>query len=65
VNGDKTKIILRPDKSVITESHHVWPTLTDEEWIKVEVSLKDLILSDYGKKNGVTTIFKFRLMYHL
>jgi pre-mRNA-processing factor 8 len=27
--------------------------LTDEEWIKVEVALKDLILEDYGKKNNV------------
>jgi pre-mRNA-processing factor 8 len=53
VNTEKTKIVLRPDKSVITEKHHIWPTLTDEEWIKVEVSLKDLILIDYGKKNNV------------
>lgn len=29
------------------------PTLSDDEWIKVEVSLKDLILADYGKKNNV------------
>jgi len=28
VNVDKVKIILRPDNSVITEPHHVWPTLT-------------------------------------
>jgi pre-mRNA-processing factor 8 len=27
--------------------------LSDDEWIKVEVSLKDLILADYGKKNNV------------
>ncbi|KAK9710766.1 pre-mRNA-splicing factor 8, partial [Basidiobolus ranarum] len=53
VNNDKTKMILRPDKTTITEPHHIWPTLTDEEWIKVEVSLKDLILGDYGKKNNV------------
>ncbi|KAJ3162383.1 Pre-mRNA-processing-splicing factor 8 [Geranomyces michiganensis] len=53
VNNEKTKIILRPDKSVVTEPHHIWPTLTDEEWIKVEVQLKDLILADYGKKNNV------------
>ena len=36
-----------------TEPHHVWPTLTDEQWIKVEIALKDLILADYGKKNNV------------
>ena len=53
VNPEKTKITLRPDRSVITEAHHIWPTLTDEEWIKVEVALKDLILADFGKKNNV------------
>ncbi|KAI9486401.1 MAG: splicing factor Prp8 [Benjaminiella poitrasii] len=53
VNTDKTKMILRPDRSTITEPHHIWPTLTDEEWAKVEVQMKDLILADYGKKNNV------------
>ena len=53
VNNDKTKMILRPDKTIITEPHSVWPTLTDEQWVKVEVDLRDLILADYGKKNGV------------
>ncbi|KAG0100716.1 Pre-mRNA-processing-splicing factor 8 [Podila epicladia] len=53
VNNDKTKMILRPDKSTITEPHHVWPSLSDEEWLTVETSLKDLILADYGKKNNV------------
>ncbi|KAF8933537.1 Pre-mRNA-processing-splicing factor 8 [Haplosporangium gracile] len=53
VNNDKTKMILRPDKATITEAHHVWPTLSDEEWLGVETSLKDLILGDYGKKNNV------------
>ena len=51
VNNDRTKVILKPDKTTITEVHHIWPSLTDEEWIKVEVQLKDLILADYGKKN--------------
>ena len=53
VNPDRTKAILRPDKTVFTQPHHVWPSLTDELWVKVEVSLKDLILQDYGKKNNV------------
>src|ERR1700761_2213132 len=53
VNTDKTKLILRPDKTVITQAHHLWPTLSDEDWIKVEVQLRDLILNDYGKKNNV------------
>ncbi|KAI0145782.1 PROCN-domain-containing protein [Hypoxylon sp. NC0597] len=53
VNPDKTKLILRPDKTVITQVHHIWPTLSDEDWIKVETQLRDLILHDYGKKNNV------------
>jgi pre-mRNA-processing factor 8 len=53
VNNERAKVLLKPDKTTITEAHHVWPTLTDEEWIRVEVALKDLILADYGKKNNV------------
>ncbi|KAK3692020.1 NUC071 domain-containing protein [Podospora appendiculata] len=53
VNQDKTKLILRPDKTVITQDHHIWPSLSDEDWIKVETQLRDLILNDYGKKNNV------------
>lgn len=53
VDIDRVKMILRPDQSVVTEPHHVWPSLTDEQWIKIEVALKDLILADYGKKNNV------------
>lgn len=44
---------MKPDKTTITEAHHIWPSLSDEQWIKVEVQLKDLILADYGKKNNV------------
>ncbi|KAK4522662.1 hypothetical protein GAYE_PCTG14G0552 [Galdieria yellowstonensis] len=53
VNHERTRIILRPDVSVTTEPHHIWPSLTDEQWVKAEVALKDLILVDYGKKNNV------------
>jgi len=45
VNNEKAKIILHPDKNAITEPHFVWPTLTDEDWIKVELAMKDLILA--------------------
>lgn len=53
VSPDRTKATLRPDKDTVTQPHHVWPSLSDEDWIKVEVSLKDLILADYGKKNNI------------
>lgn len=45
VNNEKAKVILHPDKNTITEPHFVWPSLSDEEWIKVEVAMKDLILA--------------------
>lgn len=45
VNNEKAKIILHPDKNTVTEPHFVWPTLSDEEWIKVELAMKDLILA--------------------
>lgn len=53
VNTERTKVVLKPNKSTITQPHHIWPSLTDEEWIHVEVTLKDLILADYAKKNNV------------
>jgi pre-mRNA-processing factor 8 len=60
VHNEKTRIILKPDKNVITKPNHIWPTLTDDQWIKVkfsllkvEVELKNLILADFGKKNNV------------
>jgi pre-mRNA-processing factor 8 len=56
VNTERTKTILVPDMNTKVESHHIWPSLTDEEWVKVEVQLKDLILADYGKKNNVNVM---------
>lgn len=34
VNPDRARTLLRPDKSIVTQPHHVWPSLTDEQWIK-------------------------------
>lgn len=53
VNYEQARAILKPSKGTVTQAHHVWPTLNDDEWIKVEVTLKDLILADYGKRNNV------------
>ncbi|OAO99508.1 hypothetical protein AXX17_AT4G44100 [Arabidopsis thaliana] len=55
VNNEKAKMLLKPDMSVVTEPNHIWPSLTDDQWMKVEVALRDLILSDYAKKNNVNT----------
>src|SRR5882762_6679558 len=56
VNNEKAKIILHPDKATITEPHFVWPTLSDEEWIKVEVAMKELILAVGPASNYVLTL---------
>eukprot|EP01062_Namystynia_karyoxenos_P058492 TRINITY_DN50017_c0_g1_i1.p1 TRINITY_DN50017_c0_g1~~TRINITY_DN50017_c0_g1_i1.p1 ORF type:complete len:2366 (+),score=967.90 TRINITY_DN50017_c0_g1_i1:106-7098(+) len=53
INYERTKVILKPDKHTVTQPHHIWPTLTDDEWVDVEVALKNLILADYEKKNNV------------
>ena len=53
VNVDKTRAIMKPNKNIITKPNHIWPSLTDEEWIKVEVELKNLVINDYAKKNNV------------
>jgi len=45
VNNEKAKVILHPDKNMIPKPHFVWPSLSDKEWIKVEVAMKDLILA--------------------
>ncbi|CAI0474411.1 unnamed protein product [Linum tenue] len=55
VNNEKAKMLLKPDKTIVTEPHHIWPSLNDDQWMKVEVALRDLILSDYAKKNNVNT----------
>lgn len=47
----------------VTQPHHVWPSLTDDEWIHVEVQLKDLILADYGGELGSVEAFG-RLKWH-
>lgn len=53
VNNEKAKLILRPDRTVVTEEYHLWPSYTIEQWVNVENQLSDLILNDYGKKNNV------------
>ena len=53
VNPEKARMILKPDKTIVTPENKLWPQLTDEQWVKVEIALKDLILADYAKKNNV------------
>ena len=55
MNDEKAKkMLLKPD--VVTEPHHVWPSLTNEEWVKVEIALRDVVLIDYAMKNDVNVL---------
>uniref|UniRef100_A0A060T7Z1 ARAD1D03102p n=1 Tax=Blastobotrys adeninivorans TaxID=409370 RepID=A0A060T7Z1_BLAAD len=53
VNPERAKLILRPDRTVTTKEHHLWPSFTTEQWVNVENQMSELILNDYGKKNNV------------
>lgn len=37
VNNEKAKMLLKPDKTIITEPHHIWPSLSDDQWMKVSL----------------------------
>ena len=50
VAQDRTKVILRPDKTVITEPHHVWPTLTDEQWARSRRPVMTWVVSFLRKR---------------
>lgn len=54
VNKERTNLILRPDASVVTHEYHIWPSFSDEQWVDVEVQLRDLILNDYSKKHNIS-----------
>lgn len=53
ISPERANLILRPDASIVTEPHHLWPSLSMEQWQDVEKQLLDLILNDYAKKNNV------------
>ncbi|PWA57936.1 re-mRNA-processing-splicing factor 8A [Artemisia annua] len=50
VSNEMAKMLLKPDDTIITKPDHIWPSLTDDQWVKVEVALRDLISSNYSKK---------------
>ncbi|SCW03879.1 LAFE_0H01046g1_1 [Lachancea fermentati] len=52
-NEEKAKIILKADPTIPILKHHLWPSFNDEQWIEIESKMRDLILSEYGKKYNV------------
>ncbi|KAL6450089.1 PRP8 Pre-mRNA-splicing factor 8 [Candida maltosa Xu316] len=53
IDSDTANHILRPNANIVTQENHIWPSLTDEQWVDVEAQLRDLILDDYSKKYNV------------
>lgn len=37
VNNEKAKMLLKPDKTIVTEPHHIWPSLNEDQWMKVRL----------------------------
>lgn len=53
VNKTKSWDILRPSATVKVLPEHLWPSHSPEDWMKIELRLKDLIIDDYARKNSV------------
>ncbi|KNH06334.1 pre-mRNA-processing-splicing factor 8-like protein [Perkinsela sp. CCAP 1560/4] len=53
INEARAKKILQLDNEELIASQHLWPSLAPEAWLDTETRLKDLIIADYCKRNGV------------
>ncbi|KAL1196538.1 Pre-mRNA-processing-splicing factor 8A [Cardamine amara subsp. amara] len=54
-NIELTKLFLKPDESVVIAKNKFWPSLTLDQWMKVEFDLSDLIYPGYLKKSNILT----------
>lgn len=54
VSPEKTKMAFAvvPERS--KPNHFIWPKLQPDEWPRVEVELKNIVLSDFAKKTNVS-----------
>lgn len=52
-NEEKAKMIVLGDPTIPIKQHHLWPSFSDEQWIDIESKMRDLILTEYGKKYNV------------
>ncbi|CAI4515271.1 BCE_3a_G0026200.mRNA.1.CDS.1 [Saccharomyces cerevisiae] len=52
-NEESAKMILLSDPTITIKSYHLWPSFTDEQWITIESQMRDLILTEYGRKYNV------------
>ncbi|CCC69721.1 hypothetical protein NCAS_0D01400 [Naumovozyma castellii] len=52
-NEEKAKMIILADPTIPIKPHHLWPSFSNEQWINIESQMRDLILTEYGKKYNV------------
>lgn len=52
VDARKSSLLLK-ESSKEKEPTFIWPKILLEDWMKVEIDLKNLILADFAKKCGV------------
>ncbi|AMD21189.1 HEL091Wp [Eremothecium sinecaudum] len=52
-NEEKAQMILKADPTIPILPHHLWPSFSDEQWVDIELQMRDLILSEYAKKYNV------------
>jgi len=53
INYQKTSVVLKLNQKIGGAKIHFWQKFDDDEWIKIEILLKDLILQDYCLKNKI------------
>lgn len=53
VNAQKSSILLKEASKVGKQAGFVWPKIILEDWMKVEIELRNLILADFAKRTNV------------
>ena len=53
VSADKTRMLLKGAASGPKIANYVWPSIEPDDWPKVEIELKNLILADFAKRCNV------------
>ncbi|CAK9437442.1 uncharacterized protein LODBEIA_P18200 [Lodderomyces beijingensis] len=48
-----TQILWQQGDDAEAPAHHIWPTLTDDQWVDREARLRDLILEEYSAKYNI------------
>ena len=47
INLEEVRIIFNQFENLINNNNYLWPDITDEKWMKLEIALKDIIIDNY------------------